>query len=283
MIEKELKKIVSQNSRKPARKLYLRNLLKEYLQAYILFYIYTADKYRESLIFTGGTCLRHFYSLPRLSEDLDFDYLKKLDSEKLAKDLSAFFQKKYQYQQLKTTVKQKGEQVLLKFPVLRKLNLAGPSESSLLYVKLDLSKNQSSNFNTIVSSKSLYDFNFIAKHYDLPNLMAGKLNAIFQRVIRKGKKDRLTIKGRDYFDLLWYLKKGIKPNLKRLKDLLNMPSLTLEKLENMLDKKVRKLEKKYLTDFKNDLLPLIKDPEFIDVYIENYIEEYKREKKNLFS
>ncbi len=281
MIKAELRKILSQAGIKSNNRLYLRNLLKEYLQAYVLFFIYTTDRYKEKLIFTGGTCLRHFYNLPRLSEDLDFDYEKKLDSSLLAGSLREFFERKYQYNELEISVKQDGKQILLKFPVLQDLGLSSEEESNRLYVKLDLSINPSENFNTIMSSKSLYNFNFIARHYDLPNLMAGKVIAIFQRDIKKGKDNRQTIKGRDYFDLLWYLKQDIKPNINRIKDILGKPNLNYNRLKVMLDKKIEKLEKKFMTDFKNDLLPLIENENFIEAYVNNYVEEYNRAVKYL--
>ncbi|MBU0579152.1 nucleotidyl transferase AbiEii/AbiGii toxin family protein [Patescibacteria group bacterium] len=52
--------------------LYVRNLLKESLQYYVLNYVYNSA-YAEQLLFKGGTCLRFCFDLPRLSEDLDFD------------------------------------------------------------------------------------------------------------------------------------------------------------------------------------------------------------------
>jgi len=283
MIKIELKRILVQAKKTSSRKLYLRNLLKEYLQTYVLFYIYTTDKYKEKLIFTGGTCLRHFYGLSRLSEDLDFDCVKMVNTNQLGKDLSLFFKKKYRYSELVTSVKQEGKQILLKFPVLKDLGLSEENESDWLYVKIDLNPNPSKKFNAIMSTKSLYGFNFIARHYDLPNLMAGKINAIFQRDIYKGKNNRKIIKGRDYFDLLWYLKKGIKPNMAKIRECLNKPNLTFIELGTMLDKKVNELRKKFMAEFKNDLLPLIRDSEFVEVYIENYFQEYKRAKKSLTS
>jgi len=283
MIKTELKRILIQAKKTSNRKLYLRNLLKEYLQTYVLFYIYTTDKYKEKLIFTGGTCLRHFYGLPRLSEDLDFDCVKMVNTDQLGKDLSLFFKKKYRYSKLVTSVKQEGKQILLKFPVLKDLGLSEEDESDWLYVKIDLNPNPSKKFNTIMSTKSLYGFNFIAKHYDLPNLMAGKINAVFQRDIYKGKNNRKIIKGRDYFDLLWYLKKGVKPNMAKIRECLNRPNLTFIELGAMLNEKVNELEEKFMTEFKNDLLPLIRDSEFVKAYIENYLQEYKRAKKSLTS
>jgi len=267
MIIKELEKIVQEEKAKNSLGLYIRNLLKEYLQVYILYYIYTSKEYQKNLIFTGGTCLRHFYNLERLSEDLDFDYIKEFNTKILQQNIIDFFAKKYKYKIL-SFLKQQGRQILLKFPVLHNLGLATKEESDLLYVKIDLSKNPSKHYKSIVSSKSKFGFNFVAIHYDLNNLMTGKIHAILTRQF---------LKGRDYFDLLFFLKNSTQPNLKRLSDILNQ-KITKKKLEKILDKKVEELTTKYKNQFQSDLTPLIKNPDILDLYINNYKNEYLRHK-----
>ena len=72
-----------------------RNILKEYLQILVLDYLYSHAVYSR-LVFYGGSCLKHLYGLPRLSEDLDFvDLKKEIDLEKLAGDLAVYFKKKH--------------------------------------------------------------------------------------------------------------------------------------------------------------------------------------------
>ena len=53
-----------------------RNVLREYLQARILYAMQKAGAF-TSLAFHGGTCLRFLYSIPRYSEDLDFSLEKR--------------------------------------------------------------------------------------------------------------------------------------------------------------------------------------------------------------
>jgi predicted nucleotidyltransferase component of viral defense system len=276
MIYKELEKIVQDQKERGNSKLYIRNILKEYLQVYILNYIYTSPKYSEELIFTGGTCLRHFYDLERLSEDLDFDYDNSIKAQELTENLLDYFKKKYKVSEVYGSIKQKGRQILLKFPLLKELDLVSGGESEVLYLKLDLQKNPSDRHDTQISSKSLMGFNFVARHYDLPTLMAGKIAAILRRERFVGKEDRSTVKGRDYYDLLWYLKKKAKPNMGRLSDVLGK-EITKKELKRELDKKVEMLVTKYRNDFESDLLPLIENTEFIPAYVQNYEEEYRRE------
>jgi len=61
---------------------------------------------------------------------------------------------------------------------------------------------------------------FLIRTFDLPTLMATKINAILFRKWEKTdqKGDMLArVKGRDYFDLMWYLQKKIEPNLTCIK------------------------------------------------------------------
>ena len=275
MIYKELEKIVLDGRRNGFSDLYIRNLLKEYLQVYILNYIYTDDKYSKELIFTGGTCLRQIYGLPRLSEDLDFDYNQEVNSRELAHNLLKYFRVKYKFDDVSISLKQNGRQILIKFPVLRKLDLAQQDESDLLYLKIDLQKNPSDIYSTEISSKNIMNFNFVALHYDLASLMAGKVIAVLTRERFAGKENREVIKGRDYYDLLWFLKQTVNPNLERISDTLG-EKVTGKKLKNMLDKKIEELGNKYKSDFEADLIPLIENPDIVPVYINNYTAEYRR-------
>jgi len=280
MIYKELEKILIEEKTKGSLNSYTLNLLKEYLQVYVLYYIYTNSKYNKNLIFTGGTCLRHFYNLPRLSEDLDFDFQESFDSQILLHDLERYFKKRYKFNEIKLIVKQRGNQILLKFPILHKLGLTKYNESNLLYVKLDFSKNPSKYFDLQTTSKSIYGFNFVAKHYDLPSLMSGKIHAILIRKKFQGLDNIEVIKGRDYFDLLWFLKNSVKPNLKRLSEMLNIDA-DIDFIEKQLDLKVEKLITKHKSYFESELIPLISNPDFIKIYVDNYYEEYLRFKKQL--
>ena len=276
-----LQKIVNEKRAQGLPASYIRNVLKEYLQVYVLFFIYTSKKYSKNLVFTGGTCLRHFYGLDRLSEDIDFDFFEIFDPETLRHDVDFFFVSKYKYQKISIALKQKGQQLLLKFPVLKQLGLASGNESDLLYVKVDLAPSPSKTHSIVITSKSQFGFNYAARHYDLPDLMAGKLHAILTRRYLKGSENRETIKGRDFYDLLWFIKKGVRPALQRLSEMLGR-SMTLEALAIEVDDRVRVFVQKHTHDFKMDLTPLIQNTEFIPMYLDNYLKEYRRFKQQSF-
>lgn len=276
MIPEELAHILKEAGTRGETQGYARNLLKEYLQMVVLSFLFTQPNYNKNLIFTGGTCLRHFFGLERLSEDLDFDYLKKFPILELKNQLLHFFKMKYLYPDISGGFKQQGQQILLKFPVLRRLGLAKGRDSDVLHIKIDLSQNPSRHYGLETTSKSRFGFNFAARHYDLPSLMAGKVHAILMRWRGEG------VKGRDYFDLLWYLKNAVKPNLPRLADMLGEKHLTPEGLERRLDEKVRLATTRHKHSLVADLIPLLKNAEMVKLFIANYHNEYLRTKGNTF-
>lgn len=280
MLLNELKQITEKDRQRKFQADYIKNHLKEYLQVYVLNYIYTSKKYTDRLIFTGGTCLRHVYGLNRLSEDIDLDCLDDVNTRSIQNELFDYFGKRYLYKGLYITRHQNGKQLRLKFPVLKELKLAKDSESDLLFVKVDFSDLESINYKVLTTLKSLYGFNYLVTHYDLPTLMAGKISAIFQRQRLVGKQNREIIKGRDYFDLLWYLQKGVVPNLKVVRDKLN-EEIFMDDLIRRLNQKVDLATSKYPSDFKKDIIPFIENPDIVDKYVEKYKENYLESVKYL--
>ena len=145
MVIQNLKTVLSKNGSITNRD-FVRNLLKEELQVFVLNFIYTSSY--KNLIFTGGTCLRKFYGLPRISEDLDFDVDDaNFDFDEFQKDLREYFTKDIQYKNL--DLKLKNLTVFLKFPVLREIGFATANDSDILFLRLDFSFNKDRNFNTI--------------------------------------------------------------------------------------------------------------------------------------
>ena len=178
MIIEELQFIVNKAQQQNKTNLYIRSLLKEFLQIYVLNFIYLNPDYNKIVIFTGGTCLRHCFGLNRLSEDLDFDLKEPIGILDLKGSLEDYFKKEYLYSDIQISILQRGTQLLLKFPVLKFLNLASGSESDLLYVKIDLFPIVSQIYKQITTLKNAGNFNYLVTSYDLPSLMSSKLVTI---------------------------------------------------------------------------------------------------------
>lgn len=263
MLTDDLKTIVDRN--RGVDPLYLRNLLKEILQIYTLNFVYTSV-YADSFLFKGGTCLRFCFDLPRLSEDLDFNIKNFADFslEKFSQNIRDYFVGKLQFKDFGLKIAGNKKEIFLKFPVLDKIGpVSNLSESNVLFLRIDLSPTDSKSYKEEISLKTTYDFSFVIKRYSLEDLFASKIAAILGR----------TFKGRDYYDLIWFLEKGIKPNYKRLKGIvkLNFQDKILEKL----DEKVNLVKENYL---KEDLLPLFKEIGLADSFVTNFKQLYEQKR-----
>jgi predicted nucleotidyltransferase component of viral defense system len=223
-------------SESPSRNnLYKRNLLKEYLQVIVLDFIYSHPVYSQ-LLFYGGSALAHCFDLQRLSEDLDFiDETKKIKPAKLAKDLEDYFLKRTDLP-VRTTVQK--FRVHLKFSILRDLGLSTREETDDLFLKIEVYSQFDfcESYKTDIRPIFKYNRSVLIKTLDASTLMATKVRAILFRKWEKTDKQGNTtvkVKGRDYFDLLWYLQKGIQPNLSCIEDVESMKDLK-EKLLDMV-------------------------------------------------
>ena len=264
-------KITLDKNRNLANKDFVRNLLKEELQVFVLNFVYTSAY--KNLILTGGTCLRKFYGLPRISEDLDFDIEDlDFDFEQFQKDLKEYFIKDLQYKDL--DIKFKNQTVYLKFPILREIGFSGQSDTDILFLRLDFAFNKSGNFKVENQLFSAYDFSFLAKTYDFPTLMANKINAFLTREYKKGGEQTESFKGRDAFDLIWMLgeakKTGIKVNLPRVDSLVGVGDKS--KLRGMILKKAGKIKP---DDLQNDLRAFFRDSSFVDDFCQNFLDLLK--------
>lgn len=264
-----LKDIV--NKSKIQNDLFKRNLLREYLQIVVLDFIYSHPKHSR-LIFYGGSCLFHCFGLPRLSEDLDFvDAKKNVDISGLASDLEKYFRNETD---LLPKITVQKFRIYLKFPVLSDLGLAVPNESDLLFVKVEIFKDFDfcKNYKTQILPLFKYNRPMLVNTFDLPTLMATKIRAILYRKWEKTDKRGealMKVKGRDYFDLMWYLEKGIKPNLKCIEKIADE-----KKLKTRLLEIVSKLDRRSV---QLDLEALIEDKRFVKKLSENLIDILKRE------
>ena len=269
MFKDDLRKIVLEEQEKNTPNFIIRNMIKEYLQFPVLNFIYNNKKYKN-IIFTGGSCLRVCFGLPRMSEDLDFDLKKsdwkKFDIQELATDIQKYFKTNFLFD---VKIKTQGEsRIYLKFPILKELGVASDSESDLLYVKVEPMESPFVSPQVEIQSIFKYGYNFIVKRYSLEFLMTGKLQAIFLREWFSGKDNEVDIKGRDFFDLYWYLEEGIKPNYKNLKKSIKIENekQLYKELKNRIEKKVTSNKLSY------DLRNFFKEQNFVEDFCKNYKE-----------
>ncbi len=185
-------------------KLHGISLVREYLQARILQSLQDCGVF-GFWVFHGGTSLRFLYGMPRYSEDLDFALrepgLNDEFSSSLKRVKSSFNLEGYQVD-IKLKLEKNVKMAFLRFQgLLFELNLS-PHPDQVLPVKIEL--------DTLPPAGGEWCTSLIRRfvplhllHYDKPSLLAGKLNAILTRSY---------VKGRDIYDLIWYLSDRTWPN-----------------------------------------------------------------------
>jgi len=191
-------------------------LLREYLQVRILGALQASGVF-GSWAFLGGTALRFLYRLPRFSEDLDFSVIGDTDLRVTA---AAGFnryisrvRKTFEAEAYDVETREKTETVVqsafVSFPgLLYDLGLSQQSGQKIS-IKIEVDTNPPAYAGTETSLVRRHVLLNI-QHYDKPSLLAGKLHALIHRP---------HVKGRDVYDLVWYLSDRTwpEPNLPLLR------------------------------------------------------------------
>lgn len=270
MMFDQIKDIAEREKSRKTRQGYIINLIKEYLQNIVLEYIYGSKEINQQLVFTGGTCLRFCFGLPRLSEDLDFDCESTPDHASLAQNLKKHFFDTLRYPDIDFMVKGRERKIYLKFPILERLGLSY-NESPLLLLKVEIA--QASLENAIIET-SMVDkngLNYFLRRYSMPDLMAGKTHAFLTRLFFKGKENEIDFKGRDMYDLVWYMGKNILPNTRRLSILFARTKFEKMSWLEMLKEIRNRAEKVRKNHLALDLANFIEDPKQLDNFLDNYL------------
>jgi predicted nucleotidyltransferase component of viral defense system len=173
----------------------------------------------EKAAFYGGTALRIFYGLDRFSEDLDFSLLKVDPLFSLEPYLNGI-ENEFTSSGMKVNIKEKKkssqtniDSAFLKSETLwRELVLeniipkTGLNMHPSIKIKLEVDTHPPLGFET-EGKLLLKPFSFYVRCFTLPNLFAGKMHAL---LFRKWKQ---RVKGRDWYDMEWYIKKGVPLHL----------------------------------------------------------------------
>ena len=248
-----------------------RIILKEALQGYVLDFLYNHALYRR-LNFYGGTCLHVIYDLNRLSEDLDFDNRSEVDLSRLADDFAALFRRTYGYGD--TVVKQQVGadgivRFTLKFPVLRYLQLASRAEEAL-HLKVEVSHHRQA---AVIQQTPVYYHgrSFVPAHFSLETMMAGKMLACLERSFQRGR-DGAFVKGRDFYDLLWFMQRGVRPLAEKLAVDGGQP-YDVQSAMRALGDKIAGIR---ASDLAPDLLPMFASRAFIEAWLESFHANFSR-------
>jgi hypothetical protein len=248
-----------------------RNALKEELQFFVLNFIYHHPEYSQWIMY-GGSALRIIHGLNRMSVDLDFEvsypvtenFLEEL-KEEFEKYFADMYGTKDDFLKVKTN---NGRGLLLKFFVGKELGLGHPSDQ--VHVKVDLNYFVAKETVTERRPINRDQMSFVILAYNMSALMASKLAAIFLRGTRGVGKDVYEEKGRDIYDLLWYMGKKIVPDF----DYLMAKNIDVKDPRALFDKLTIQMNKVSDENLKQDLSPLFLDQVFIANWLKNWRESY---------
>ena len=130
---------------------------------------------------------------------------------RLANDLVQYFHKSFGYGDASAKIQQ-GEggilRVTIKFPVLNAVGLS-PHPSEALHLKVEVSQHEQ----VAVIQRTpvfVYGRSLVAAHFSLETMMAGKMLACLERNFERGRSGA-QIKGRDFYDLLWFMQQNTQP------------------------------------------------------------------------
>ncbi len=256
------------------------NALKEIFQEISLLGLWRA-KFYEKAAFYGGTALRILYGLDRFSEDLDFSLLKAEKSfdlsrynEAIKAELNSFgFEVS-----VETKVKNIDSPItsaFIKAETKKQFILIDVSSNIVnsihrmnsIKIKMEIDTNPPGKFST-ESKTLLLPIPFSVKTYKLPDLFAGKIHALLCRPWQQ------RVKGRDWYDFVWYVSRQTPVNLTHLEERL-IQGNTWEKknkfaphhLYEMLAQKINE------TDFENakkDVLPFVRDKQTVELWSKDF-------------
>jgi predicted nucleotidyltransferase component of viral defense system len=256
-----------------------KNALREIIQETALAGLYRSGFF-DKAAFYGGTALRIFYGSQRFSEDMDFSLLAQNENFDLSPYLQSLVMEcealglKVEVQRKEKTTKTAIDSALLKtktdwneftFEVPASKLISAPLH---LKIKIEVDTNPPLGFDT-EEKLLLKPFSCYIKCFALPDLFAGKMHALLFR------KWKTRVKGRDWYDIEWYIKKGVPLHLEHFQqrayqsgDLVT--ALTPEMLMDMLEKKIEHVS---IDKIKDDTIRFIAEPSELDIWSDQYFKD----------
>lgn len=266
---------------KPANQEEAEQALREIMQEITLAGLQRSGFF-EKAAFYGGTALRIFHGLQRFSEDLDFSlleinpdfslepYLRGIVTEFNALGVRVSIEEKN-----KTMTTNIDSAFLKPDTAWKELIIKEilPQESvkmrPMIKIKIEVDTRPPLGFAT-EEKLLLKPFSFYVKCFALPDLFAGKMHAL---LFRKWKG---RVKGRDWYDMEWYIKKGVKLNLDHLlmraRDTGDWKkrSITKEQFVELLQNKIQSVS---FNRIREDVARFLRDSSAIEIWSPKYFED----------
>lgn len=257
--------------------------LREIIQEVALLGLWRA-KFFEHAAFYGGTALRILYGLDRFSEDLDFSLLTPSPDFNLARYTASLeeelqaFGFNVRVEMVDKAVDSAVQSAFLKANTRNELLVIEAGEEltgrvaagQVLKVKIEVDTDPPPGFST-QTRYLLQPIPFAVRSYSLPDLFAGKMHAI---LFRKWKN---RVKGRDWYDLVWYAANHPHLNLAHLEQRMRQTghwngdiSLSPVAVTDLLFDAIDRLD---VNQARKDVAPFVKDQQILALWSHDFFND----------
>ncbi len=258
--------------------------LREILQEIVLLGLYRAGFF-DHAVFYGGTALRILYGLDRFSEDLDFSLLQADKSFNLGVYEKSIVETLQTFG-FEVNIQLKNQEGVIKSAFLKGntaqhlLNIKAPDDviakygqGRLVKIKFEVDTEPPLDFKSEKKTQ-LLPAPFMIQSMKLSSLFAGKIHAILCRNWSSRPK------GRDWYDLVWYIANGYSVDLTHLSARLNQScdwqekegvsfdgEITEASVMELIKKRIEALD---ISSAKRDVLPFISDARALDIWSQEF-------------
>ena len=251
-----------------------KNALYEVMQQVVLSGLYRGGFFKEAA-FYGGTCLRIFHGLRRYSEDMDFSLLAPDPAFRFEDYFSAVVEEfKLAGKDVEIKMKHKGQPSAIESAFLKESSDVfdiGFTTEKRQKVKIEVDIDPPPKFTTEMRVLN-EPRSCIIRAYTLTDLFAGKVSAA---LFRKWKH---RVKGRDWYDVVWYIAKHVPLDLAHLVERAKESApdadvSTPEKVLAAFDARIDAI------DFENaraDVEPYVMDKSELDIWCAEFFRQMVR-------
>lgn len=257
--------------------------LREIIQEVTLLGLWRA-RFFEHAAFYGGTCLRILHGLDRFSEDLDFSLLAPAPDFSLQRFSAALeeevraFGFNLRVEAVDKAVETAVQSAFLKANTRNELMVIETDErltrnippGQVLKIKIEVDTDPPPGFAT-TTRFLLQPIPFAVRCYTLPSLFAGKLHALLFR------RWNNRVKGRDWYDLVWYAAHNPHLNLYHLEQRMRQTGqwsgdarLTRIQFDELMHGAIDRLD---LDQARQDVAPFVKDQQALAIWSREFFRD----------
>jgi len=258
-------------------------VLREILQEIALLGLWRS-KFFDKAAFYGGTALRILYGLDRFSEDLDFSLLKRSEEFDLSRYIDSLEREIQSFGfEVSLTTKEKSattqiQSAFLKADTTKQLLVIQAAQriireiprGQVIKIKLEIDTDPPPGFGT-ENKYLLQPIPFPVRTFLLPDLFAGKMHAVLCRQWKS------RVKGRDWYDLVWYIAHHPQLHLSHLQERMIQSShwkkgetLSRKRFSELLNSAIEKL---HVDQARKEVEPFVKNPESLLVWSKDFFRD----------